>query len=439
MPSKHILLVDDERSVTRMMRAALDTLGRDYIVVAVPSGEEAVLEIGRGGVDLLITDVRLPGMSGLEVIKRLRRMDSKAQAIVITGQANPQNRAEAERLGVSAYFTKPITMDNFLNAVQSALGEKPSEPAAPAAAEPASPGAGVQLAEEQQGSAERLTTLRRDLGANAVFVVDRDGKVIMSAGDLPQLDTREAFKHLMAAFDAAMKLSRLIGGFIPSNVHFFDGDDFDIYAANVGQYFALVIVFDGDRGAGQMGPVMRYGRQCADDLLNLLVTAGGTLTPGVDLATPSAIAPTPARPAPPPPAPALDKDSPIAAARAAAAAKAAVPPPPKAPVMEEKPAPPPLKPLSEAEFKALEEALAKSKAAAKEAASFWDAAVEEETAKPPGEEELKALDAALDKTKAAPQDADSFWEAATGEDAAPPTSGAISFEEAERLGLVPKK
>ena len=60
MTAKRILLVDDQRDVTRMLRASLETLGHHFTIVDVPSGEEALLEIKRGGVDLLITDVRLP-------------------------------------------------------------------------------------------------------------------------------------------------------------------------------------------------------------------------------------------------------------------------------------------------------------------------------------------------------------------------------------------
>jgi hypothetical protein len=157
---------------------------------------------------------------------------------------------------------------------------------------------------------------------------------------------------------------------VPTNVHFFDGDDWDVYSANVGMYFALVIIFDGDRGAGQMGPVMRYGRQCADDLLNSLVMMGVAESPAPALAA----APAPA--AKPAAAPAL------------APAPAAPPPPPP-------------KPLSEAEVKALEDAA--KKVTSKAAASFWDT-LSEET-------ETEAKDVRPD---------------------------AITFEQAEKLGLVPK-
>ena len=60
-------------------------------------------------------------------------------------------------------------------------------------------------------------------------------------------------------------------------------------------------------------------------------------------------------------------------------------------------------------------------------------------ARPPADEELKALDAALNKAKASSTDADSFWDAAVEEEAKPAPPGAMSFEEAQRLGLIPKK
>lgn len=380
MATRRILIVEDQRDVMRAIRVGLETLGRGFIVVEVPSGEEAFLEIRRGGVDLLITDVRLPGMSGLDVVKRLHQNNDKAQAIVISGQ--PQYEAEAKKLGAT-FFNKPLQLDSFLKAVLTALGEGDA-PVAP-----------VQQPEEP-GIADRLSTLRRDLGANAVCLVDLDGKVVVRAGDVMRLDLDPVLTHLMTAFSAAMKVCRLLGGFIPSNVHFFDGDDFDVYAANVGQFFALVIIFDGDRGAGQMGPVMRYGRQCADDLLNSLVMMGVT----EELAPPPLFATLPASPAPS----AVPSSAKPAATSARASAQTLTPTAPiTTPVVAATsaapPAPPP-KPLTEAEVKALEAALTQAKAS--DANSFWDTALAD------AEEESIRADA-------------------------------LSWEQAEKLGLLPKK
>jgi hypothetical protein len=245
--------------------------------------------------------------------------------------------------------------------VENALGLKPIVKSAEEEA---------HSAQAEPGVADRLASLRRDLGANAVLLVNLDGKVVVRAGDVMRLDIEAMLQHLMVSFSAAMKLCKMLGGFVPTNVHFFDGDDWDVYSANVGMYFALVIIFDGDRGAGQMGPVMRYGRQCADDLLNSLVMMGVAESPAPALAA----APAPA--AKPAAAPAL------------APAPAAPPPPPP-------------KPLSEAEVKALEDAA--KKVTSKAAASFWDT-LSEET-------ETEAKDVRPD---------------------------AITFEQAEKLGLVPK-
>ncbi len=379
MATRRILIVEDQRDVMRAIRVGLETLGRGFIVVEVPSGEEAFLEIRRGGVDLLITDVRLPGMSGLDVVKRLRQNSDKAQAIVISGQ--PQYEADAKKLGAT-FFNKPLQLDTFLKAVLTALGEKDA------------PAAATQQPEEP-GIADRLSTLRRDLGANAVCLVDLDAKVVVRAGDVIRLDLDAVLAHLMTAFSAAMKVCRLLGGFIPSNVHFFDGDDFDVYAANVGQFFALVIIFDGDRGAGQMGPVMRYGRQCADDLLNSLVMMGVTEEP----APPSLFATASAPAAPPPTA------QPGRAPTQAPVKSAPAPQPtPIAPIMAAVPAapppPPPAKPLTEAELKALDAALSQAKSS--DANSFWDTALAEVE-----EESIRA--------------------------------DALSWEQAEKLGLLPKK
>jgi hypothetical protein len=121
-------------------------------------------------------------------------------------------------------------------------------------------------------------------------------------------------------------------------------------------------------------------------------------------------------------------ESPIALARAAAAAKAAAPTS-KAPVMEEKPIVPTLKPLSDDEFAKLADALAQGKPAANaDSNSFWDVTADETTA--------PAGDAA---PAAKPADAASFWDTAVQEEEKKGDSKTMSLEEAAKLGLIPRK
>ncbi len=383
MTAKRILLVDDQREITRFLRSALETLNRGDIIVEVPSGEETLLEIGRGGADLLVIDVRLPGISGLDVVRRLRRANSRASVIVISGVADARLEAEAQNLGVLAFLRKPLNVNIFLPLAERALGAPTGELEAP------------PPENDQPAISERLSTLRRDLGASAVFLVDMQATIAVRAGDITDVDLDPLMVEVVTAMIASLNISRLVGGLIPTNIHFFDGDEYDVYAVNVGQYYSIVIVFDGERGAGQMGPVMRYGRQCADDLLNSLVMLG-VKTEATSVFAPRATGmlrpvTTPLQPdkAVPASANAPPDVSPVAAP---ALARAAPTEPTLPPVAE--------KPLTEAELQALDRALASLNS----------------------------------------QDAQAFWESLeTAAEIEPVRADALSFEEAEKLGLVEKK
>lgn len=285
MSARRILLVDDQREVTRVLRSSLELLNRDFVIVDVPSGEEAMLEVQRTPFDLLVTDVRLPGIDGLTLINRVRRANSAAKIILISGEPPATLEPEVKRIAPFAYFPKPISVDKFLDAVQSALGEEPpsAKRRAPTAASPL--------------LSDRLSALRRDLGALAVFLADLDGQIVLSAGNIARLDVPAVLQPLATTFSASLKVCALLGGLVPTNVQFFDGDDYDLYTVNVGRFFLLVIVFDGDRGGAAMGPVMRFGRICADDLLNALAQIG--VEEALRSASP-APAPAPAQAASPP-------------------------------------------------------------------------------------------------------------------------------------------
>jgi CheY-like chemotaxis protein len=386
MPPTRILIVDDQRDITRMLRIAVEALGRGYQVSDVPSAEEALLEVRRAPVDVLITDLRLPGISGLELIKRLRNLASKAAMIVISAHADEGVQGECRRLG-AIFFPKPLSLDAFLTTVQQAVGERSR------AVAPETPTA------DQPGIADRLAKLRRDLGALAVFLIDLDGQVAVRAGDVTRLDLDAVLTPLMSAFSASLKVSRALGARVPTNVHFFDGDAHDVYVANVGLQFALVIIFSGERGAMQMGPVMRYGRQCADDLLKSIKRLGVEPPAGtVPLPGPTAFTKTagliPGLKTAPLGGPTVRRrTSPLGKKKTGALPTTtqitAAPVPPAAPAV----------PLTPAELKHLDDAASKVTSAA--AASFWDNA---------GEGDLGTLN-----------------------------SDTLSWEQAEKLGLLPPK
>jgi CheY-like chemotaxis protein len=367
LPAPRILIVDDQRDVSRMLRTALETLGHGYVIVDVPSAEEAQLEFRRGPFDLLITDLRLPGISGLELIRRLHKASTEAAMIVISVYADETDQAEFRRLGAT-FFAKPLALDAFLQSVQDALGSRPAT--------------GDQARDEESGIADRLARLQRDLGALAVLLVARNGQIAVRSGDADKLDLGALLTPLSATFSASLQVSQALGGRVPANVHFFDGNAYDVYSADVGLNFALVILFDGARGAGQMGLVLRYGRQCADDLLNALRAMGGEAgkfpQPGTTASAPQANAGAQPKTAP----------------RAAVAAPSNIPEAKAPPGLSTRGAGPPLRP-----------------------------------------EDLLAIDAAAQNITS--QTAASFWDKVDGTEIDDERSDIMSWEQAAKLGLLP--
>jgi CheY-like chemotaxis protein len=271
--SPRILLVDDQRQVSRMLRASLELSGKGYTVVDVASGEEALLELSRAPVDLLVTDLRLPGMSGLDLLSRSRELNPHARAIVITGQPTDEIQAQAQALGVVAFLRKPIGTNFFLEAV--ARGVRLSEGGVPIGTPD----------EEVPRIADLLTALRRDLEAEAVFLIDEKSNVATRAGNVPNLDLAGVLPWLMTTFSSALRVGHLLSPEVPANVQFFAGEAYDLYLTNIGEDNALLVAFEGRQGAARAGRVMELARPAAVEMLGALAGESGI--------APSARAPEP--------------------------------------------------------------------------------------------------------------------------------------------------
>ena len=118
---KRILVVDDEKSVAFFLGETLAQLGPEYQVQTAYSGEEALSKITIEPFHLIITDLRMPGMSGLELVRRMRELSPGTRTILITAYGDGKIEAEARHLGVYDYVTKPFQIDEFTQMVQKAL------------------------------------------------------------------------------------------------------------------------------------------------------------------------------------------------------------------------------------------------------------------------------------------------------------------------------
>ena len=118
--SKKIMVVDDSALSRRTLRRILETAG--YSVVEAEEGMAALELYFIEKPDLVLLDLVMKGMYGLDVLTKLREMDAGARVIVASADIQTSTRAMAEEAGAQAFITKPFGTENVLGAVNSALG-----------------------------------------------------------------------------------------------------------------------------------------------------------------------------------------------------------------------------------------------------------------------------------------------------------------------------
>lgn len=263
-----VLIVDDQQDVRNMLRVGVESLGSNFSVITVPSGEEAVLEISLQQFDLLVTDVRLPGISGLEVQRRLRTSRPDLKIILITGVLDPVIRRNVVDAGADAFFMKPIEIGDFLDAVERCLGivdDKMPE---------------SNLLQEtdipEDSITERLTKLRQDLDAFSAVLFDERGRVVVQAGEMPDGDVavESLYPALMAGFSAGMKVSHFLGATRPESLTYFGGTKYALFFAPISTSFALLVAVNAVQMDEQISHAVQFVYNALYDLQNILEHMG---------------------------------------------------------------------------------------------------------------------------------------------------------------------
>ena len=128
MNSASILVVDDEAQIRRVLRSTLSFRG--YTISEVSTGEEAVEAAGKLKPDLILLDVNLPGMSGVETCREIRR-SSDAPIIMLTVRSAERDKVIALDAGADDYVTKPFGIEELLARIRATLRRHPSADALP--------------------------------------------------------------------------------------------------------------------------------------------------------------------------------------------------------------------------------------------------------------------------------------------------------------------
>ena len=115
----HILVVDDERAIRRLLCLYLTEAG--YSVAEAAEGAEALDQVRRGGIDLVLLDLMLPGLDGLDVCRRLRESNGHVPIIMVTARDDEASRVAGLELGADDYVTKPFSGREVVARVRAVL------------------------------------------------------------------------------------------------------------------------------------------------------------------------------------------------------------------------------------------------------------------------------------------------------------------------------
>ncbi len=232
MPVPRILLVDDQRDILKLLHSTLNTLSHELDILEAPSGEEALLEASRNKVDLLVSDYRLPGITGVELMHKIRVKCPDVRVILVTGITDRKARDEILNAGAAAVFDKPISLTDFLDAVERALGLYRT----------ILPEEGDEESGRHQTLANLLANFRQDINAQAVYLLSDRGRVVACAGALKD-NSMEAslFSALMAIYSAGMKVTRFMRQEELDSYHVFAGGDHDLLLIPINSAYALLL------------------------------------------------------------------------------------------------------------------------------------------------------------------------------------------------------
>lgn len=117
-----VLMVDDEEEFIRTLDERVKMRNVESNVAL--SGEEALELLEKEAPDVMLLDLKMPGMDGMEVLKRAKQAYPGVQVVMLTGHGSDQDEAEARRLGVFDYLRKPIPIENLMKVLKSAYEKK---------------------------------------------------------------------------------------------------------------------------------------------------------------------------------------------------------------------------------------------------------------------------------------------------------------------------
>lgn len=281
-----IVAADYSPVVSNAIRAALDLLERDAVIVNVQSGTAALAEIKRGDVDVLVCAYDLVDMQGPDLARRAHQQSADLPVVLLAGHSDPVLEPETVTDGPLYPLVRAGNAEGFIRTLHALLdGLDPQDG-------PVNGLAGVALGPVPRldvgALGDTLSAILTDVGAMAVVLADREGRILQEMGAVGYVNRDRLTDTLAPVFANMVRIGPLVGGGKPQAMHFYDGDEFDIFALAVGLHHFVCLIFEGSAGSRAFGAVTMFGRRAVQDMLKVIGDPAFTIQMAAEPAAPQA-------------------------------------------------------------------------------------------------------------------------------------------------------
>lgn len=274
MPSlPRVITVDPTRNISRIIRSAADLLGIGIIQIDAPSGIDALEELRHGNANLVITSWELDDeMQGLILALEVKQIAPQTGVIILANESDPETvEEETDGEPPFVYLRRPVDIQQLLRVFVAGLNNENIIEAARPVAGNTTPviDHGPLPPLNLQNARTIIKQMLVDVGAMAIILSARNGEVLLEDGAPGYLNRELLTKALIPTVMTTIEMSPLVGG-QAQTIHFYDGDDKDVFVLSVGLHHFMCVVYDGQAGSRQFGSITRYGRRAVQDLIALL-------------------------------------------------------------------------------------------------------------------------------------------------------------------------
>jgi CheY-like chemotaxis protein len=273
--AKTILIVDDDVRVLRYLQQGLMNLGEGYEIVALADPEEALRYVQAHPPHLVISDLRMPHIDGLQLFQKIRERHPDIRLVLMTAFGTDEVQEAARKLGVYRFITKPYRNENLINIARNALSD--SDKIAISA-----DGVLIMPSESLSAINSILNELRTEVRPELALMADMSGHVITHVGTTMGIDLNSLVALVAGSFATAGELDRIFEKVHPGEalavsedepmyVTYQEGRNHDCYSANVGRDLFFTVVFK-RQGANKVGMVWLYMRRTFRRLQEIIMT-----------------------------------------------------------------------------------------------------------------------------------------------------------------------